>query len=53
MFDLNFPFFSDLLPAGSAGNLPGQDVPRLGGEVRVGVSKSDGVAGIGSELHVH
>ena len=53
MFDLNFPFFSDLLPAGGAGNLPGQDVPRLGGEVREGVGESDGVAGSGSELHVH
>ena len=53
IFDLNFPFYSDLLPAGSAGDLPGQDVPRLGGEVRVGVGESDGVAGSGSELHVH
>ena len=53
MFDLNFPFFSDLLPAGSAGDLPGQDVPGLGSEVLEGAGESDGVGGSGSELHVH
>ena len=53
MFDLNFPFYSDLLPAGGAGDLPGQDVPRLGGQVSEGVGESDTVCRGGSELYVH